>query len=643
MMKRYGCWTVFAGLAAGVLQADNLVQNSGFESIKDGVAEGWSSVAPVYAYQEGAGRNGTAGLFFNNTDPAFYSFPGQRIALKPGKAYRYSIWVRTEELKGDESGATICIEWSSKEGKWIGGAYVDGVKGTTKDWVKIEGVTPTIPPEAATIRVHPYVRRGMVGKAWFDDVEVTPYYREPVYGLFASAYRNCASGGTVTFHASLAVDTDQYPMKDLAGTLSVTGADGKPLSIPADAARLTETEAAVTVDVAKLAMGSQTVTFRLATRDGQPVGKPVETTFTRTEKPVSRRVWIDDHQRTIVDGKPFFPLGMYWSGVSKERLDIFKQAPFNCLMPYQAPDKQGLDLCQAAGLKVIYSVKDIYSGTKWAPAPVKTEADELAWIRERVNLYANHPALLAWYINDELSLSLLKRLTARQQLMERLDGDHPTWVVLYQYDQIREYMPTFDVIGTDPYPIPSKPAGMATTWTRVTRKGSFGCRAMWQVPQAFDWGAYHSSEPSRQTRAPTLEEMRSMAWQCVAAGANGLIFYSFFDFFKAPNNVPFEVRWKDMKQVAEEFAARIPMLLSVEPAPTVTGAPETLGVRCWRWNGAVYLLAVNSTNEPLEATLTLGETANTAALELGTTPPTLTGNRVKISLAPIEPMLIKLN
>ena len=638
-----GCvFGLCVGLAAGFAFGENLVRNGGFETVKDGVAEGWNAVKPVYAYEAGVGRNGTAGLSFTNADPNFYSFPGQQIALKPGKAYRYSVWVRTEDLKGDETGATICIEWYSKEGKWIGGAYASGVKGTTKEWVKIEGITQTIPKDADKIRVHPYVRRGMVGKVWFDDIEVTPYVRDPAYGLYSSVYRNSASSGTVTFHAALAIDTDDHPLATLAGELTVKDADGKPLTIPADASRITDREASVTVDVAKLFLGDQTVSFRIMTRDGKTLGHPVACPFPRTAQPVARKVWIDEHQRTIVDGKPFFPLGMYWSGVSQDKLDIFIQAPFNCLMPYGSPDKTGLDLCQARNLKVIYSVKDIYSGTKWAPAKVKTEADEISWIEERVRLYKDHPAVLAWYINDELSLSMLKRLSDRQTLMERLDPGHPTWVVLYQYDQIREYMPTFDVIGTDPYPIPSQPIGTATKWTRATRQGSFGCRALWQVPQAFDWGAYRSPEERKGTRAPTLEELRSMAWQCVAAGANGLIFYSFFDLFKEPNGVSFDARWADVKKVAEEFAARIPMLLSVDPVPAVTGAPDTMGVRCWKWRDAVYLLAVNTTLEPLQATLTLGETFKSAQVEFGSAPK-LDGNRLTVSLAPIEPMLIRLN
>ncbi len=88
------------------------------------------------------------------------------MPLKAGHAYEYQVWVKTENLTGNESGATVCIEWNDANGKWLGGAYVGGVKGT-KDWTCVKGVTDKVPKEAASARVSPYVRKGMKGKAWF--------------------------------------------------------------------------------------------------------------------------------------------------------------------------------------------------------------------------------------------------------------------------------------------------------------------------------------------------------------------------------------------------------------------------------------------------------------------------------------------
>ena len=149
-----------------------LVVNGGFNEVKDGKTVAWNEVKAHYAYRDGVGRSGTRALCFENDDPKFYSFPGQPVDLKAGCCYEYEVWVKTEHLTGDGSGASICIEWVDAKGKWLGGAYAEGVKGT-KDWTCVKGVTQEIPAAAAKFRVHPYVRKGMLGKAWFDDVRTS--------------------------------------------------------------------------------------------------------------------------------------------------------------------------------------------------------------------------------------------------------------------------------------------------------------------------------------------------------------------------------------------------------------------------------------------------------------------------------------
>lgn len=636
--KRFLTLLQLAAATAVFAQEGEAVKNGGFESILNGTAEHWSKPPAHYSWQAGAGRNGTAGLCFDNDDPAFYTFPGQRVALKPGKAYRYSVWVRTENLTGSESGATICIEWYDRNGKWMGGSYANGVKGTTADWVKIEGITPGIPDEAVSIGVHPYVRKGMVGKAWFDDVSVTPYIRPPVTGVYSSTYRNIAERNEVSFHAALWIDEDTVPLDTVRGTFHFRNAEGKAVSKSADV--LTSQEARLVLQATELAEGKQTIRFELTKANGEKIGEG-SVDFTRVKKMPERKVWIDEWRRVIVDGKPFFPLGMYWSGVQERELDIYKQGPFNCLMPYQAPNREQLDMCHARGLKVIYSVKDIYYGTKWAPKSVKSAEDEVAFIEKRVQDYGKHPAVMAWYINDELPISMLQRLSERQQLMERLDADHPTWVVLYQYDQIRDYLPTFDVVGTDPYPIPSKPVSVATRWTRATYNGVFGKRAMWQVPQAFNWDVYKQAEERGKNRSPTRDELRSMAWQCVAGGANGLVFYSFFDLFKKTEGEDFETRWGNVRAVADEIASKIPVLLAVGPTPKVSGMPAGVEVRCWNRDGEIYLLAVNSTDQPTTAALTFDRKFSGAEPEFGPRPE-WKENRLTFSLKPAEPAMFRL-
>jgi len=637
-----GCFAVGALLALGAQAQENLVRNPGFdETDASGATVGWSDVKPVYRFADGVGRNGSRGLAFENSDPEFYSFPSQAIRLEPGCCYAVEVWVKTENLVGDESGATVCLEWSGPDGQWIGGAYPDGLRGTTDGWKKIQGFTRALPTNATHVVIHPYVRRGMTGKAWFDDLKVTRYYPPLVSTVSASCYRGTAADGEVTFRAGLTLRSAGVKVGDVDGSFAFVSADGKTVRTSKPDALASDC-ATLTVKVSEFPVGDYAVRFALATRDGASKGE-AETRFRRVERLPERKAFIDGHRRLIVDGKPFFPLGMYWSSVNASELATYAKGPFNCLMPYASPNPQQMDACQACGLKVIYSIKDFYSGTHWAPAAMKTEADELAAIKSRVDLYRNHPALLAWYINDEMPLSLVDRLAGRQRLMEELDPDHPTWVVLYQYDEVRAYLSTFDVIGTDPYPIPDKPAGTALEWTRTTRDQSYGTRAVWQVPQVFDWGAYRKGAEREKARAPTLEEMRSMAWQCVAAGANGLVFYSFFDLYKVKERDSFETRWAEVCAMASEVKRYIPVMLSVEPVPAVTceGAPA-VETRIWRKGKELYLLAVNSSASTLVATVTVEGGFSGVKAEFGAVPQRVGDSQLVYTFAPLEPVMVRL-
>ena len=635
-----GCALGLAALCAGA--EENAVRNPGFEKTdSSGETQAWSDRKPVYRFADGVGREGSRGLAFENSDPDYYSFPSQRVELRSGCCYAFEVWVRTENLSGDESGATICMEWSGTDGKWLGGAYADGVRGTSGGWQKVRGITRAIPTNAVNITVAPYARRGMVGKAWFDDLSVTRYYPPLVTTVSASCYRQTAAGGPVTFSAGLTLDEAGVKVEEVAGAFVIEDADGKPVRrVQPD--KLTHDCARLVVNASDLPSGDYTVRFTLATKDGTSKGA-ADMPFHRVDKLPERKAYIDAHRRLIVDGKPFFPLGMYWSGVKESELETYAKGPFNCLMPYASPNPQQMDACHARGLKVIYSIKDFYSGTHWAPAEMKTEADELSDITKRAELYRNHPALLAWYTNDEMPLEMVGRLAARQRLMEKLDPDHPTWVVLYQYDQVRSYLSTFDVIGTDPYPVPDKPAGTALEWTRTTRDQSYNTRAMWQVPQVFDWGSYRKGAEREKARAPTLGEMRAMAWQCVAAGANGLVFYSYFDLYKMNDRDPFEKRWADVCAMAQEVKRFIPVILSAEPAPAVTcegaAAVET---RVWRSGADVYLLAVNGASEPVTAQVSVAGGCKGVQAEFGK-PPEKKDGKLVYTFAPLEPVMVRLS
>ena len=184
-------------------------------------------VKPVYKIENGAGRNGSRGLAFANSDPTFYRFPSQKLDLQPGRSYNFSVWVKTSGLKGEENGATVCIQWSDKNGKFLGGAYPHGIKGD-HDWFQIEGFAK-IPTDAASVSISPYVRKGLTGRAWFDDLSVSRYIPPPVVGICSSYYRDTVADGRVQYCVDLNLQDSGLQKNEVKGLFAVRNSSGKTL------------------------------------------------------------------------------------------------------------------------------------------------------------------------------------------------------------------------------------------------------------------------------------------------------------------------------------------------------------------------------------------------------------------------------
>ncbi len=590
----------------------NLVENPGFEQVSaDGAFAPWGDGGSVYTSVADVAHSGARSLRYTNEDADRYVLCGQEVFLEPGAAYEFSAWIKTEGVDGPDSGATICLEWWAEGEKYLGGSYPSGFKGTA-DWRQLKAISGRVPPTAVSCNITCYLRKGCTGTAWFDDVELRRHREPPLRTLLTRpSYRGLVVPGTgpvqVSADLSLA-DWGLEPEQVMVRTDVVKVADE---SLCRTQSRLPAGPSMdLRVNVDGLEKGAYRLDIVLQARAGeQEIGRDNwRLQIVDRADLQGRAAYVDEHNRLICDGEPFFPLGMYFSGVNEEDLRLYADSGFNCLMPYGSPSREQMDLAHSLGLKVIYSVKDIYSGSTYCPKDIETEADERAYIEAKAAEFSGHPALLAWYLNDELPQEYMARLEAHQQWLEELDPGHPTWVVLYQVGHVAAYAKTFDAIGTDPYPIPGSPARRAAEWTQMTVGAVKGSRPVWQVPQVFNWANYRKTEEEKQgLRPPTKAEMRSMAWQCITNGATGLVFYSFFD-IKRDTVVPFEEQWGYVKDMAAEIRELSPVILSVEPAPSI----RPVSGRGWlhymvrRLGGKVYLFVVNDGPRAGRATFALG-------------------------------------
>lgn len=631
---------VFSLAAPATENTPNLAANPGFE---DAAAQGvlpaaWSGVPEVYARDTAAAHTGAASLHYTNADPARYVLCSQPVQVEYGRIYEIGVWVRTEALEGDESGATLCMEWYDTEGKYAGGCYPKGLKGTN-DWTWVCGTTPRVPAAIASCSLSCYVREGMTGAAWWDDVSVRRVHEDPLQAvLLYPNYRDeMADSALRRVWVRATINLIDYDLEPAQTELTWRLLRGDAVVSEGHGPRVKAGVTDVGIPARALPEGAYEAEVTLADRDTGKALSSKRVAFRRVTQQPGRAVSIDRHNRAIVDGAPFFPLGMYWGTVTKEELDVYADSPFNCLMPYDSPNLEQMDWCRDKGLRVLYSVKNSYFGTYACVGEIKSEADEKPFVEGKVTAFRDHPALLAWYINDELGLELLPRLTERQDQVAALDPGHPTWVVLYQVGEVGKYLPTFDVIGTDPYPIPSGAPSITGEWTRKTVAGVAGARPVWQVPQVFNWANYKETDAEKQAcRPPTLEEMRVMAWQCVCEGARGLVFYSWFDLRRDPT-APFETRWPQVKQVAQEIRDTVPFLLSVELPPCIVAA-EAPGMS-WtirRLGDTAALFVANPSGESRNAAFRFARAPKAVTIEQTALPIPVVEDGVRFEVPPLS-------
>ncbi len=577
---------LFLAMVSGATSQEeaNLIRNAGFE---EGTAS-WS-LPKTFRVVDDMAHAGAHCLRLVNTNKATYLLALQKIQFKPGMKYHYRVWIRTRGVKGEESGASACMEWGGAKG-WLGGSYASGKKGDC-DWTLVEGVTSPIPKEATGVHLSLYLRKGMVGTAWFDDVCVAEHYPPALdAALLRPNYRGLlrknAADPRVVVRANLA-DFMKGQVKPEQTTLVCTLLAGDKTVREQRIRNPKSGFNDITLDAKPLAVGDYRARVELLAPDGTLLGRQEFEIHKLAANAPQPAVFIDSHNRTLVNGKPFFPLGWYFGpgpGTRnfEEHLDRVAASPFNTIMcygvNYGSVDKVRayLDAFTARKLKLIYSIKDVFAGTTYYHEPVLGFRGEEAIVRGVVPLFRDHPALLAWYLNDELPLTMRDRLDARQRLVQQLDPNHPTWAVLYQVDEFYGYLNSADVLGADPYPVGDRPVTMVVDWTKNCAAVSDGSHPLWMVPQAMDWACYHKDRADKY-RAPTLDEELVMTYLCLIHGAHGLVYYCYHDLMQ--DRLGFDKRWADMLIVGNEVKQLFPALLSTAKPPKLEVKPGSDAVQ----------------------------------------------------------------
>ena len=644
---------VATGLLPG--QAPNLVKNPSFEEVDErGNPVAWSLPGTHWRGSDENAYEGERSALFDCSDADSKGWLVQRVPLEPGKTYEYSAVMRLimkEDAPADAKlKASIILEYS-QQGQFTGGQYTSTVVDLNNGWLRLQG-RAQIPQnmDAATIALLPSPRNSIYGKIWFDSVEIHETESEVFTCLpVTDRYRDEAAAGPVTVFCGRGEKS--LPISEAilrTATLRLLQKGKVILESPLD--ELLKDRVSFHFDATALPVGEYVMQCRVVDpRNGREYLS--ENRFRKLAKEPDYRVHVDSHRRMIVDGKPFFPLGMYHKGVTEENLRPYIDSDFNCLIDYNPISEEMLDYLDDHGIKVFYANACVSSRS--------ADKEKTRLIHEKgyavIDRLKHHPAIIAWYINDELAVQYLQDAIDYRNGCEEHDPDRPAWTVLC--NDFLPFLPASDIHGSDPYPVPGGIIGNAYRTAKRSHDATFGTKMIIQVPQAFSWGRYwkkygEAAEKTASCPMPTYEQMDAMAWMAIAGGANGLIFYSYFDLLERDKEspglpaIPFDKSFGDLRKIASRVKAHEEVLLSVEKPlsfKVISNPEDTVCFRTYSLKGTTWLLAVNTTEDnPGDFELDFEEPVAVEGVSLSKADVRTDGRKLAASLKPLQVIFIKL-
>lgn len=308
-----------------------------------------------------------------------------------------------------------------------------------------------------------------------------------------------------------------------------------------------------------------------------------------------------------MDGRPFFPIGMYTLQDRKVDHDKVmsdaRAAGFNTTVFYAYTGKELTPLLDAAarnGLKAFVYVSDPYRIRRGQ----STRAELLSDIDAR----STHPAMLGWYLVDEPEgIGEASEHTVRSlyNTVKETDADHPCSLVIMSPAAARLYSSAADIVWVDPYPIPDLPVTYVSECLDGTIKAAGKDKPVWGVLQAFDWNVWRKGSIDKVHR-PTPEEERCMTYLALVHGAKGIIYWSWGGSKYYMGDFP--EQWRVMKGIAGELRELTPVLAGgKDNGAEVRVVPRTapLDTMVKQLEDEYYLFAVNRTEKPCEAALRL--------------------------------------
>ena len=322
--------------------------------------------------------------------------------------------------------------------------------------------------------------------------------------------------------------------------------------------------------------------------------------------------YLDTHDRLVWKGKPFFVNGWYSDG-DLSRLQMIAESPFNAVLDYGMTarplekTRRYLDEAERLGVAVILCINDVYPSATYRTKLGDWEGND-AIVRGVVREFAAHPALIAWYTNDEIPFEKQEEIEGYYRTVLEVDPGHPQLMVHHVAEGCGVFERAADLLGLDRYPVPRAPLRglydlLEEGYGHLRRP-----RPLWGVVQNFAWYQHRDVDgilqpgdretprarlPTRAEweagRPPTLDEYRAMTYSALVQGVGGLLNWCLYNLDFLPDR---RQRWSQATEVAAEVSDLADVLLATDRRVVRWDDAGILSV-AKRHGGKLYVLAVN--------------------------------------------------
>jgi hypothetical protein len=324
-----------------------------------------------------------------------------------------------------------------------------------------------------------------------------------------------------------------------------------------------------------------------------------------------------------LDYKPFFPIGLYDFPEKRNDDAMWKEASeagFNFKLS-KTPGKYGMKISRPIPYQAV-------NGKNVSVMEVQKGAEIQQKLAQFISEYEKDTTLLCWHAPDEPSwfgptATVLRNgytfLKERSQKPVWLNIG-PSFTAVNHYTPGVSYLDACDIISEDIYPVPDKLRKDGQAYNlelpmvgehskKIVEMSSVNGvqkKPLWMVLQAFGWKSLNKMFKNPDTHiAPTLAELRYMAYDAIVNGATGIVYWGLE--FEKLDQESSKILWNNVKMVAGELKANYPILTSQTEinnsylkviTPDSTTKPIKTLLRLA--NNKIYVIAVNASDKTLE-------------------------------------------